>query len=647
MKLKALATLAGISLTFSFSIQAQDIYQLSAMTTEESKTVLSDREVIIKFSNPNILDGLYTTPRLTKLKRLNEGFAAQQYSSKIPSPELKQQSLDTLAMIESDTGLKLKAVHTLRDYGLFQVSKTDLDDEELSDVLYNHPSIAEAQVNIRFKLQDEKAEPPFGIGRIQPQSINPNKSNDHYYQNQTIFYRQSHYLKGAASVERARDLLNKHFSLSGKELNIVVIDSGLTEHEDIEWADGYNFITDELDARDRQEVTNQDGDTEYHVTGHGLAVAGVFGATNNNSVGTKGILPVYSDGTGVDLNIVPAVAVNDHHGSTFDIYRAILWAVQANDVIGDPNLPENPHKADIINLSVGGFSQCGNYEYSNFLQEAVDIAANNNAVLVAAAGNEAYMANNNSPASCNNMITVGALDVYGEPTTFTNYGEGIDVMALGQTVYSPIKDDSVYKEGEHNSYGGVNGTSFAAPVVAGLAGMLKLIDRNLSPEEIESIIERTAIPLRTATRNNFLHSCTTIGCGYGAVNFERSITHFLDPIQNASFEAESYLTSMTSNVTESDAQLYSSLLEMDSCDAFVLRTIINNEESSISYRVYGGGDSLTAGNGELVASTSTNDVLLDRSAYTNYLAEVIDSSSGKKLVKPITFSDATLPLFCQ
>tara|TARA_B100000700_G_scaffold230615_1_gene255059 strand:+ start:27040 stop:28977 length:1938 start_codon:yes stop_codon:yes gene_type:complete len=642
MKKMTLSIATVAMLSFSTMVSAQSVYELDEMSRSEASQYLSDQEVIVKFSDVTVHDGLYTNPRFERVKEQSESMLLQQYGHLVPTEQERNYSLATLEQIEQTTGLKMKAVNTVRDYVLLQVSESDLKGEELVEYLYNTGFFQSVALNEKFNLQQVS---PFETDDYKTMSLNPNKSNDPLYQNQSVFYEQNRSLNGAASVERARDLLERNFSVSGKQLNIAVIDSGATPHEDINWVDGYNFIADEPNGLDRQEVTNQNDEVEYYVTGHGLAVAGVFGALNDNNTGVKGILPVYADGTGAEINIIPAVAVNDYFGSTFDIYRAILWSVQADDLLNDPNIPTNEYKADVINMSIGGFAQCGNYEYSSFLQEAVDVAVNNNAVIVAAAGNEAYMANNNSPASCNNVITVGALDVYGEPTTFTNYGEGIDVMALGKTVYSPIKDGDTYKEEDHTNYGGVNGTSFSAPVVAGLAGMLKLIDRNLSPSEIESIIERTATPLVT-TRSNFMHSCNQIGCGYGAVNFERAINQFVNPITNAQTEAESYLTKLSDNVSLSDKPLYDSLLDMDSCDAYILRTTVNNDRADLSYTVYGSNSpDLNTENGTIYDARVGSDMLIDSSAYKYFIAE-ITHTNGTKVVKDLTFAEETLPEFC-
>lgn len=620
----------------SASALAQDVYALHTMTTEQASAHLSDRKVIVKFNDPTVLGGLYTNPRFERLKQQNPALVQTQYASVVPLQHETKNALSVLAQVEYDTGIKLKAIHTLRNYGLFKMSASDLDNEALADRLTAHPAIAEVAVDEKVKLH--QSDDPFEGLRVKPQTINPSVTSDPYYQNQTVHYRQNRSLNGAASVERARRLLDTHLATTSNKVNIVILDSGKLPHEDITWADGYNFINDTEGGLDKQEATDQDGNTVYKVSGHGLAVAGVIGATNNNNLGVRGILPHNS------VNLIPAAAVNDYAGSTWDIYRAIAWSVGRTDLLDDPNLPEAPFKADVINMSIGGFSQCANWEYGNFLQEAVDAAVEEGAVLVASAGNESYVANYNSPASCNDVITVGALDAYGEPTTFTNFGEGIDVMALGQTVYTPIKDSSDWQEEEHSQYGGTNGTSFSAPVVAALAGMLKLVKPELSPVEVEQIIERTATPL-TKTRTGFEHACASIGCGYGAVNFERAMQYLLDPLSIELRPAAHYFDSTSTQASIDDRAYYEAWMGMDVCDAFVIPTLVN-EVDAFEYQVFGSSsENFDEEESTLIETRTGSDILVDKSTHDHYFVRVSNDSGSR--VHAVEFVDKSKPVYCE
>lgn len=641
MRLRTLALLTGAFLSLPSQAQAQDVYQLHEMTIEEAENTLSEREIIIKFTDPAVLQGLYTTPTLQRLENAKQADVAQIYANYLASHSEEQQALKILSEISEQTGIALKAKHTLRHYGLFGVGRSDLEDDTLVETLFNHPLIEEVQINtpLRISANTTRSSQRVQSGGVDLQSINPNASSDPYYQNQTVFYEQGANTHGAASVEKAREALAQYANISGNKVNVAIISSGATPHEDITWEQGYNFITDEIGGWDSYPVEDESGAITNKVTGLGLAEASIIGAKNDNGQGIKGILPADN------VRLFPAAAVNSYTGSTFDIYRAILWAVAADDILNDPAIPLIEHKADVLALNVSSFAGCGNYEYSSLLQEAVDIAANNNAVMVAQAGDDSHLAENNSPSNCNNVITVGGVDVYGEPTASTNFGSPIDAMALGHNVFTAVKDSDEYKETEHTGYAPNDGTNYAASIVAAQAAWIKLIDKTLAPVEVESIVKRTATPLTTSTDNNFLHACVELGCGFGSINFERTVNDFYAPMQNAIFEAEHYLTTMSKNVTATDIPLFDELLEQSSCDAYVLRRAI---KSDFSYRIFGGDSSdITVETGELVATVDQDSyVLLDRSAYPYFIAEATHNS-GESVVKPINFIDQTIPQFCQ
>ena len=88
--------------------------------------------------------------------------------------------------------------------------------------------------------------------------------------------------------------------------------------------------------------------------------------------------------------------------------------------------PPNPTPAKVINLSLGGFGPC-----DQAIQEAVDDALAQGAVVVAAAGNERLNAGDFTPANCSGVINVGAHNIDGSITSYSNYGRRIDVTAPG------------------------------------------------------------------------------------------------------------------------------------------------------------------------------------------------------------------------
>lgn len=218
-------------------------------------------------------------------------------------------------------------------------------------------------------------------------------------------------------------------------VKVAVIDSGVdATHPDLagalDLADSYNFA---------------DGNTQiFDASGHGTRVAGIIGATGNNGEGIAGIAYGCQ---------IMALDVADTSGTvtTARVASAVNWAAA--------------HGAQIINLSL---SFSGN---SQLLQEACDAAAEAGALLVAAAGNENQGISPVYPASYDSVLGVGA--VLGDGVTrapWSNYngaaGKLVDLLAPGEDVFSTIPG------GQYNgTYG--SGTSFAAPMAAGVAALLK------------------------------------------------------------------------------------------------------------------------------------------------------------------------------
>lgn len=184
------------------------------------------------------------------------------------------------------------------------------------------------------------------------------------------------------------------------------------------------------------------------VAGHGSSVASVASAKTDNGMGMAGACP--------HCHLVVA-KVFDAGGYTTDAWIAngMNWAVD--------------NGARALNLSFGGFSH-GN-SASTSMVNAVDYAADKNCQVVAAAGNHAVNGDPSGPygafypAALDGVVAVGALDDDGTtPAVFSNYGDYIDVMAPGVTITGVGAPGRAHQT--------VSGTSFAAPYVTGLSGML-------------------------------------------------------------------------------------------------------------------------------------------------------------------------------
>ncbi len=208
---------------------------------------------------------------------------------------------------------------------------------------------------------------------------------------------------------------------------------------------------------------------------HGTHVAGIIGASRNNGVGMDGIAD------NVKVMIIRAVPNGDEYDK--DIALAIRYAVD--------------NGAKVINMSFGkSFSPD-----KKWVDDAYKYAASKDVLLIHAAGNDAKNidSSDNYPSTvmldgslAKNVITVGAGSdpfIAGSYTaTFSNYGKaGVDVFAPGNQIYSTLPGG--------NTYGFLDGTSMASPVVAGLAGLIRSYYPKLTAEQIRQVINGSASSL--------------------------------------------------------------------------------------------------------------------------------------------------------
>lgn len=154
----------------------------------------------------------------------------------------------------------------------------------------------------------------------------------------------------------------------------------------------------------------------------------------------------------------------------------------------------------------------GNEEYSPSENDAIQRAVDAGIVVVASAGNKessSYL----YPASYENVISVGSISSDNQISYFSNHNNKVDVVAPGENIYTCKK---------YGQYQYIDGTSFSAPFVSGIAAVLKAIDPDLSPLEIEEIIENSATDRGTVGRDNYY--------GYGVVNFYQAVSQAIPSI---------------------------------------------------------------------------------------------------------------------
>lgn len=216
-------------------------------------------------------------------------------------------------------------------------------------------------------------------------------------------------------------------------------------------------------------------------TGHGTHVAGLaVGSDAKFDNGVSGIAP--------NCKLMPVQVFDNKLATTSSLASGVVYAIN--------------NGADVINASFGiciekellakikHLSEAEQEEYTkNFWKEQekvwkhiIKIAQKHNAIIVFAAGNDNILAKVCPTVRSNATINVAAINSQYNCAHFSNYGKGSNISAPGQDIYSSIPV---------NRYGNMEGTSMAAPIVAGAVALMKSIKKDLTAEEALQILRQT------------------------------------------------------------------------------------------------------------------------------------------------------------
>ncbi len=269
--------------------------------------------------------------------------------------------------------------------------------------------------------------------------------------NDPSFTAGSQYNLNIINAQQAWDV-----TTGSEDIVIAVIDTGVDwEHEDLAgniWIneaefnglpgvdDDLNGFVDDIRGWDYNGTDGPpDNNPREEGDVHGTHVAGIAGAATNNSTGIASI------GYNCKIMAIKVTVGIERSVDANVIFNGVLYAVDSG--------------ADIVNLSWGGGG------FSNAEQEIVYYAIENGVLIVGSAGNSGVN-EVEYPGRYDGVLSVGWTNSSDRVEISSNYGKEVDVMAPGSLILSTTASS-------HTSYGYKNGSSMAAPLVAGLAGLVK------------------------------------------------------------------------------------------------------------------------------------------------------------------------------
>ncbi len=279
------------------------------------------------------------------------------------------------------------------------------------------------------------------------------------------------------------------------------------------------------------------GDSSWH----GTRVSGVIGALSNNSTGIAGLT--------WSTFIAPVRVIGKCGGFNSDVLAGMRWAAG----LAVPGVPANPFPAKIINVSLGGDGDCTAQD-----QDTVDDVTSAGALLVVSAGNGNGQGGVevSSPANCIGVAGIAGLRHAGTKVGFSNLGPEIAVSAPGGNCVNINGGPCIYSIDTTTNDGATTpttnsytdqinanvGTSFSAPIVSGIAGLMLAANGNLRPAQLRARLREgaaafppsnPAVPQCQAGNSASAQlecNCTTSTCGAGMVNAQGAVNAALRPI---------------------------------------------------------------------------------------------------------------------
>ena len=408
---------------------------------------------------------------------------------------------DSIATLSQATNIKMQFVRTTGNHAQvvqLEEAKPLAEVQAIAEEVAKNPNVSYAEPD---KIMQPHATP-----------------TDPRYNEQWHYFEQA----GGINLPTAWD------TSTGEGVVAAVIDTGIRHHVDLadQILPGYDFITDSNKANDgdgRDSDPTDSGDwtragecgngqpqQDQPSSWHGTHVAGTIAAKSNNDIGVSGVA--------WNTKILPVRVLGKCGGYMSDITDGMRWAAGVA-VIG---VPQNPNPAKVLNLSLGGPGVCSQTE-----TEAIEAVRAQGAAVVVSAGNSNQDASQYTPANCPGVITVAATKRDGGRAYYSNFGTTVDVAAPGGQTFDPTSQTLTATEGvlstvnsgqttpdTDDQYGFYQGTSMAAPHVAGVAALVYAVKPDLTPDQMEALLKQSARQFPTVNER----PCDTNQCGAGIID---------------------------------------------------------------------------------------------------------------------------------
>jgi serine protease len=398
-----------------------------------------------------------------------------------------QRSRERTEQLARDTGVRARSVGEAGRAALLRFDRP-MKGRDLSDAMRRvrlHPDVAWVEPNVLVQRQAAPTDPGYNL--------------------------QWH-LRGptdSGTPELAGINLPDALDITmGANTVVAVVDSGVRfNHPDLmgRLLPGYDFVSElqiandgdgrDSDASDPGDWILPPDDTSNPLfaacdltpsTWHGTLIAGQIAAQTNNGLGVAGI--------NGQARVLPVRVSGKCGALVSDLLDGLRWAA------GLPvsGVTANPTPAKVINLSFSGSSAC-----TAAYQEAVDDVVVAGALLVVAAGNSAGPLTR--PADCQGVMAVAAVQRNGAKAGYSNFGPGVALSApggSGPAYFNPgcgypapiptgVNADDIYSTSVCGlttpgaaSYDHVQGTSFSAPMAAGVASLMLAVNPALTPNAL-------------------------------------------------------------------------------------------------------------------------------------------------------------------